>query len=374
LGGLVMGTGKVWLLALFAVVLLWPTRAFAHDEMVSASRVEVGDRAIVWKVDVGIDGLRKVIAWPDGDLDEASLDERRNSISGYLLKALSITADGRPLAGEARRIDPIYEPSIVTGAPRIARVLVELVFASSEPIRAVHAKVTFFSELTSGHRAVIAITRSGKTIETMRAGPGEVDLGAEPVTSNRWDTAKAFGAWGIRHIFSGYDHIAFLLGLLFATVRFRDVIKIVSSFTLAHSVTLLLSALRIVSLPARLTESMIAISIVYVAAENVFGARAKPHRWLMAFGFGLIHGLGFASDLRERLAASGTVLVPVISFNLGVELGQLAIVVAVLPLLVLIRKRVWTADEGTAALSTLRLGSLPILGLGLYWLFERALG
>jgi hydrogenase/urease accessory protein HupE len=369
-----MRTRKAWLLALLAMVVFWSTRAFAHDEMVSASRVEVGDRAIVWKVDIGIDGLRKVIPLPQGDLGEAALDERRDAIAGYLLGALAITADGRPLAGKASRVDPIYEPSIVTGAPRVARVLVELVFTSPESIRAARAKVSFFSEVTSVHRAVIAIHRSGKTVETMRLGPGEVDLGAEPVTSSRWITAKDFGIWGIRHIFSGYDHIAFLLGLLLATVRFRDVIKIVSAFTLAHSVTLLVSALGIISLPARLTESMIAISIVYVAAENVFGARAKPHRWVMAFGFGLVHGLGFASDLRERLAASGTVLVPVVSFNVGVELGQLAIVMAVLPLLVLIRKHWWTVDDRSAAIPTLRLGSLPILGLGLYWLVERALG
>jgi hydrogenase/urease accessory protein HupE len=359
---------RSWLV--FCLVLFWPIHALAHDEMVSASRVEVGERAIVWKIDVGVDGLRKAIRLPDGDLDESALDRQRGSIGDYLLRAVTVSADGRSLVGQTRRIDPIYEPSIVTGSPRVARVLVELAYASPETLGSARARVAFFSELTSQHRAVIAITRSGRTIETTCIGPAEVDLGGERASSGSW--APAFLVWGIRHIFSGYDHIAFLLGLLLATLRLREVVKIVTAFTLAHSLTLLLSALRLVSIPSRLTESMIAASIVCVAVENLLGARDRPYRWAVAFGFGLVHGLGFASDLRERLARSTSVLWPVVSFNIGVEIGQLAIVLAALPLLVLLRKALASGDEAPSRV--LRLGSLPILGLGLYWLVQRGLG
>src|SRR5258705_6144528 len=131
MGELAMVVQKCWVIALFWMVFVWPMQALAHDETVSASRVEVGDHAIIWKVDVGIDGLRKAISLPEGDLDEAVLLERRDAIGGYLKGALAVTADARPLAAGIRRVDPIFEPSIVTGAPRGAPNLVEMIFATT---------------------------------------------------------------------------------------------------------------------------------------------------------------------------------------------------------------------------------------------------
>ena len=192
--------------------------------------------------------------------------------------------------------------------------------------------------------------------------------------SIRWDEARDFLIWGIRHIFSGYDHIAFLLGLLLATALLRDVIKIVTSFTAAHSVTLLLSALQVVQLPSRLTEALIAASIVYVAAENLFMKKSRlRHRWLIAFGFGLVHGLGFATDLRERLAESGSVVFPVLSFNVGVEVGQLAIVAVDAAVARPLAKCQRLLRDGAGDSRYLRLGSIPILGLGIFWLVQRGL-
>jgi hydrogenase/urease accessory protein HupE len=367
----------------FALLVLWPALALAHDEMISSSHVDVGERVIVWKVDVGLEGLRKALPLPEGDLDEAELADQTRLVSRYLLEGVVITVNERTLLGQAGHLEPIYEPSLVTGEPRVARVTLEMRFISTDTIRSASAHLRFFSDLTAQHRALLTIRRSGQTAEVVRLGPADVSLasdrattteGAASATSSRWDESRDFLVWGIRHIFSGYDHIAFLLGLLLATAVLRDVVKIVTSFTVAHSVTLLLSALQVVRLPSRLTESLIAASIVYVAVENIFGQKSRlRYRWLVAFGFGLVHGLGFATDLRERLAESGRVVFPVLSFNVGVEVGQLAIVAMALPLLVLLRKSNDAAMGDAGQTRYLRLGSLPILGLGIFWLVQRGL-
>jgi hydrogenase/urease accessory protein HupE len=366
----------------FALLVFWPAVAFAHDEMISSSRVDVGERSVVWKVDVGLEGLRKALPFPEGNLDEIDLGDRSQLVARYLLQGLVVTVNGQTLLGEAGRLEPIYEPSLVTGEPRIARVALEMRFVSPDAVRSASARVRFFSDLTAQHRALMTIRRSGETAEVVRLGPSDVPLSSNGATTGRppgaisirWEESRDFLVWGIRHIFAGYDHIAFLLGLLLATALLRDVVKIVTSFTVAHSVTLLLSALQVVRLPSRLTEALIAASIVYVAGENIVGRRSRlQYRWLVAFGFGLVHGLGFASDLRERMAEAGHVVLPVLSFNVGVELGQLAIVAMALPLLRLLRNANDAVRGDVDGTRYLRLASLPILGLGVFWLVQRGL-
>ena len=128
----------------------------------------------------------------------------------------------------------------------------------------------------------------------------------------------------MEHIFLGYDHLLFLLALILLS-RFRDLVLVVTSFTLAHTLTLILVALELVTLPTRLVESGIALTIVYVALENLW-TKDTSHRWLLTFCFGLVHGFGFANVLRELgLPATGLVR-SLLSFNVGVELGQLAVV------------------------------------------------
>ena len=141
----------------------------------------------------------------------------------------------------------------------------------------------------------------------------------------------------MHHIFVGYDHIAFLLALLLAAQRMRDMVRVVTSFTVAHSITLLLAALDVIRVPGAVTESLIAASIVYVAAENYFITEGR-YRWVLTFAFGLVHGLGFSSVLRERLQDLRRSSYLSSSFNLGVELGQIAILLVVFPVLTLIRR------------------------------------
>jgi hypothetical protein len=162
----------------------------------------------------------------------------------------------------------------------------------------------------------------------------------------------------------------FLLALLAVCASFRASVRVISCFTLGHSLTLALATLDWINLPARLAEPLIAVSIVYVGVENLVRRGAEPRgRGALTFGFGLIHGFGFASVLRELgvgVNGSGLAL-PLFSFNLGVELGQIAIAAVVLPLLWQLRKQEWFLRRGVPAISAL------VALAGLYWLVARTL-
>ena len=183
-------------------------------------------------------------------------------------------------------------------------------------------------------------------------------------------TFRQYLALGIRHILTGYDHLLFLLGLLVVCRRFRTIAAIVTCFTLAHSVTLALAALDVVKLPGRVVEPLIAATIVFVGLENVVRGEEPRGRWALTFGFGLVHGLGFASALRDvGLGAFGTSIVaPLVAFNLGVELGQLTVAAVLLALLWRLRQVPWFARHGTRAVSWL------VAAIGLVWLVQRLAG
>jgi hydrogenase/urease accessory protein HupE len=179
---------------------------------------------------------------------------------------------------------------------------------------------------------------------------------------------------GIAHIFLGYDHIAFLAAIVLWSRRPWPVVKVVTAFTIAHSITLSLAALDIVRIPSSIIEPAIAASIVYVAAEN-FLSRDIDKRWRDTFCFGLIHGFGFASALQE-FGLPRSALVPALaSFNLGVEIGQIAIVSLVVPAL-LVMDRLVANGRGVAGLPTRPAPavygiSALIIGLGSYWFLVR---
>lgn len=194
---------------------------------------------------------------------------------------------------------------------------------------------------------------------------------AQPVTL--FDHIRDFVVLGMEHIFTGYDHIAFLFGLLLVAAGYRlrgglrYTLGIVTAFTVAHSVTLISAGLGLVRLPARVVEPAIAASIAWVAVENLVVKEPK-HRWLLTFAFGLIHGFGFASVLSEIGLPPSGVVPSLVSFNVGVELGQLCVVGAVAPLLLwLVPRQGWTARVRY-------FGSLALLALSTLWFFERVLG
>src|SRR5206468_6423517 len=168
-------------------------------------------------------------------------------------------------------------------------------------------------------------------------------------------SGAGFLALGVKHILTGYDHLLFLLALLVVTQRFGSSLKIITCFTLAHSTTLAMATFNVVTFPSRIVEPLIAVSIIYVSVENLFRRGEPAGRWLLTFGFGLIHGLGFASVLREMGVGTraGGVLMPLFSFNVGVELGQLMVAAVVLALLWKLRnKPLFAARLPTACSAT----------------------
>jgi hydrogenase/urease accessory protein HupE len=176
---------------------------------------------------------------------------------------------------------------------------------------------------------------------------------------------------GIEHIFLGYDHIAFLAAVVLWARRLWPVVKIVTAFTIAHSITLSLAALDIVRIPSSITEPAIAASIVYVAAEN-FLSRDIDKRWRDTFCFGLIHGFGFASALQEFGLPRGALVPALASFNIGVEIGQIAIVTLVIPAL-LGMDRLLTPGRRAPVRPAVAVYAISavIIGLGGYWFLDR---
>jgi hydrogenase/urease accessory protein HupE len=181
---------------------------------------------------------------------------------------------------------------------------------------------------------------------------------------------RAYLRLGVEHILTGVDHLLFLLGLLVACRRLRTVAGVVTCFTVAHSVTLALAALGVVTLPGRVVEPLIAATIVFVGVENLVRGDEPKGRWLLTFAFGLVHGLGFAAALQQiGLGANGTSIVgPLVAFNLGVELGQLAVAVPLLVLLWKLRAVPAFARHGARAVS------LIVVGFGIVWLVQRLVG
>ncbi len=174
---------------------------------------------------------------------------------------------------------------------------------------------------------------------------------------------------GVEHIVTGYDHLCFLFALILWANRVWPVVKIVTAFTISHSITLSLAALNIFALPSALTEMLIAASIVFVAAENFF-SRDVDNRWRNTFLFGFIHGFGFATALTEMGVPQNGVVPALAAFNIGVELGQIAIVMAVMPVLFAIDKQ--TGGKRSEKLVYALSGLIALAGL--YWMWDRLPG
>jgi hydrogenase/urease accessory protein HupE len=192
---------------------------------------------------------------------------------------------------------------------------------------------------------------------------------AEYYTGTRQGTLaviQKFVPEGVHHILIGPDHILFLVGLLLVGGTLRQLLLVVTAFTLAHSVTLSLAALNLVNPPARFIEPAIALSIVYVGADNLLVRDGRDMRGWIAFAFGFIHGFGFANVLREMNLPGQALGWSLLSFNLGVEIGQLFVVVLVASALTALRARSETAGRYLAV-----AGSIAVMITGAFWFVER---
>ena len=239
----------------------------------------------------------------------------------------------------------------------------------------VHFDASYLKRLPADHRATLTLRDEGNKLvrsELVNATKTAVDISlpgsaSAPLPSRPTVSFLAFVKLGIEHILTGYDHLLFLCGLLVVCRRFSTTMTIVTCFTLAHSLTLALSALNVVTIPSRVVEPLIAASIVFVGLENLLRRGEPRRRWLVTSFFGLIHGFGFASVLRETGVgtAGRSLLLPLFSFNLGVELGQLSVVAVLLPVLWQLRTRSAFARYGVPAVSVV------VVLLGSYWLLRR---
>jgi hydrogenase/urease accessory protein HupE len=289
-------------------------------------------------------------------------------------------------------------------APRAARVQLlagdNVSFEVTFPLASLGGKLALrlvkIAELPEGHRQFVIIAdERGSTVakkllsardfglEVPRLGAARTDPGSVATTAatpaesaggggtvNEAPTFWSFIELGVEHIWTGYDHLLFLFALLVVCRSFRSIVAIISCFTLAHSLTLALATLDVVALPSRWVEAAIAASIVFVGVENVWRRGAEPRgRWALTFGFGLIHGFGFASVLRD-LGVGNTregIAIPLLTFNLGVELGQIAVASAVLPIIWQLRKNDRFLKQGVPAMSAV------VAVAGFYWLLQRTL-
>ncbi|HXE40387.1 MAG TPA: HupE/UreJ family protein [Azonexus sp.] len=235
-------------------------------------------------------------------------------------------------------------------------------------------------DLDGLHRGLLRLTVDGTTHSTVLS-PTSGTLRFGPDAVSRLTQFRQYLVEGIWHIWIGFDHILFLLSLLLPAVlvhsnagwrgvaRFgeawREVLWVVTSFTAAHSITLSLAALGVLALPSRLVESAIALSVVLAAANNLYPVVAH-RRWVVAFCFGLIHGFGFASVLTELGLPAGALVLSLVGFNLGVEVGQLAIVAGFLPLAFVLRHTAFYRR------GVFVWGSLFTVLVAATWLVERA--
>ncbi|HVR86595.1 MAG TPA: HupE/UreJ family protein [Planctomycetota bacterium] len=346
--------------------------AWAHDEKFSSSRVDVKEDGVTWSVDVSLQGLEKVVSLPASpvELTERQFRMLQPDIIQYLQTCMTVKINGLEVRGVPVATDPLYETFVASGVKYIAHARQEFRYPSGSPVKSVVLSGAFFATKTDQHHAILIVSWDGARRSFSRYGSFDLELTARRVQPTFWSTGGEFLIWGMHHIFIGYDHISFLIALLLAARRLGEMVRIATSFTIAHSITLLLAALDVVRLPSAVTESLIAASIVYVAAENYFIKEAR-YRWVLTFLFGLVHGLGFSSVLHERLQDLDTILLPVVSFNLGVELGQIAILLVAFPILAWIRKGRTEEDSARRQSRLVRIGSAPILLLGCFWLVDR---
>jgi hypothetical protein len=217
---------------------------------------------------------------------------------------------------------------------------------------------------------VVTVLRFESPDGTVRAYEFRGDPGVVPLDPRWFQAARRFVQMGFFHILDGIDHLLFLLCLVIPFRRFRPLVLVVTAFTVAHSITLIASAFNFAPdalwFPP-LIETLIAASIVYMALENIAGSVTDRRRWVMAFAFGLVHGFGFSFALRETLQFAGShLLTSLLAFNVGVELGQILVLMLFIPLLDLLFRYVVKERMGTIIVSAL------VAHTGWHWMIERA--
>ena len=335
--------------------------ASAHQTNLTSAEVTVSGPTVSYRLTVSAHDLAVAVGIPTDLVTPLPIRDfvlRRDAIAAYVQGGLLIDGDAGPCAPEEPEFDFIDFP---------LNLDLVVAFDCGAPVTRLEVTYLLFFELDESHRALGNLLHGGRSFPFVferTATEAAFDLsGARPAASGLVSFARIF-ILGVEHILIGADHILFLLALLIVNTRLLPVIKVVTAFTLAHSVTLALAWYGVIDLPGRLVESAIAFSIGFVAVSNLIG-RDFSHRWLLAGAFGLVHGLGFYGVLGDLGLAGSDAVTTLLAFNLGVEAGQLAIVALAYPLLSLCTRQTWYRRSAQAA-------SLLILAVAAWWIIERA--
>jgi hydrogenase/urease accessory protein HupE len=338
-----------------------PRVVAAHEQPFSFVDLRVDRGALSGSVTAHVVDLAHEAGLPDARalLDSSTVERHRPVLERMLAKHLELRADGV-------RVEPRW------GVLRIVPEKQSVAFAWTSSVRdpAVLELNGPLFPYDPPHETYVNGYVDGALVHQdlldRERTHGSYPTGARP---KPWNVVRLFVAEGIHHIFIGPDHILFVIGLLLLGGSLLRLLKIVTAFTIAHTITLVLATLRIVDPPAKVIEPLIALSIVYIGVETLRAlSGGRDVRARIAFGFGLIHGFGFASVLREFGLPGGALGWALGSFNLGVEIGQACIVLAVAPLLGWARSR---TPEGGRRLVTAM--SALIIAAGAYWFVERLL-
>lgn len=350
--------------------------AWAHDPFTSWTNAWIGPERIT--LEVALARNSALLLLPGGDKLPTITTENFESFRGPLTTAgatlFEVTAAGVPLGARVEYVRIIGEDDDIEFRCSYPR-------PASGPVRFTGLYLDYMVDDHVGTLVVRNDKKQDLGWEPLSLQTPSLELPLPQVgTSTTADIPRVVHApsfWrflklGVQHILAGFDHLLFLGALLVACRRIRSMVVIITCFTVAHSITLALAVLDIFSVQAGVIEPLIAASIIFVGVENVLRRKGEEPRgrgWL-TFCFGLIHGFGFAGALKAiGIGQNGSSLVvPLFSFNLGVELGQIAVAAVALPVLLLLRRYRGFATYGAPALSLL------IAAAGAYWLIERTIG
>ncbi len=363
---------RAWIFALA----LASAPALAHKPSDSYLTLEPAPAAVHGRWDIALRDLEFALgldANGDGAITWGELRSRQSDVAAYALARLALRADGRACPASFREL---LVDQHSDGAYAVLRF--DARCEAGTP-RTLEVEYRLFADLDPTHRGLLQFVHGGAA-QSAVLGPDRPRLALALGEASRLRQFLSYAGEGVWHIWIGFDHLLFLVSLLLPAVlvfhagawapaaRFRpvfwEVFSVVTAFTVAHSITLSLAALGVVSLPSRLVESLIALSVVLAALNNLWPV-VLSRRWMVAFGFGLVHGFGFASVLADLGLPREALLVSLVGFNIGVEAGQLAVVCIFLPVAFLLRRGTAYRRLGFAG------GSAAIALVASIWLVER---
>lgn len=354
-----------WLMA--ALLMVQSVWVCAHPPGLSSLDVTIKPAQINAKVTFALQDI-EAFAPMDSDLDAEVTDAEREAAKPAIAKLLAAQLR---VNVDSQDVLPSEPGQVSFDDQNNARV--ELHYAAVAQT-ALLLQSKFLALLPDGHQQYLTVRDgNGKALAEKMLGKHDDQLSlpiANAAAESPQTPFAAFGDFfklGIEHIVTGYDHLLFLFALLAVTHSFWPALKIITFFTIAHSITLACAGLNLIELPSSFVEPFIAATIIYVGLENIIrGDHPKGRHWL-TFGFGLIHGFGFAGVLQEMDISSGEtgILLPLLSFNLGIETGQIAVAAIVLPMIWWLNNKVETAEK------FLKACSIAVSLMGAYWLLER---